>query len=61
MDTPYMTPREAAEYLRVTLPALRRLVAARAVPFCRITQRTMRFRQPELERALEKFTVRAMK
>lgn len=56
---PYVDARAAAEYLGITVPAVRRLVAARAIPYIHVTARCMRFRRCDLDRFMDSRLVRA--
>lgn len=56
---PYMDARAAAGYLGITVPAVRRLVAARAISYVHVTARCMRFRRCDLDRFMDSRVVRA--
>lgn len=58
-ESPYLTQREAAAYLRVNVRMLRELVGRRAVAFVRVSERNMRFRKADLDRFMDGRVVRA--
>ena len=53
-----LTKREIAKLLGLKPRGVECLMARRAIPFIRLSSRCIRFRWPEVEKALAKFTIR---
>lgn len=54
----WLTASEAAEYLRLHLKTVYRLTAKRIIPFCKVPGIGIRIDRQDLEKFLEKRTVR---
>ena len=54
----FLDPKQGAEYLSISLRAFRRLMSSGAFPVVRISARTQRVRQDDLDAFLERMTVR---
>ena len=53
LSSPWMTPRETAEYLQISLGTLRNWTSAHFVPFCK-KGRVVRYNRKTLDKWLEK-------
>lgn len=61
MGTTYETKQQLAERLGVSQRTINVWMATRRIPFCRITERVVRFVPSEVDAAMAKFIVRAGK
>lgn len=52
-ESPYFTPKEAAEYLKISLRTLDRWVAAFSIPYSPVTKKRRYFRKTDLDRFLD--------
>ncbi len=64
-DKTYATPgylrrRDAARFLGISLRTLSEWQRARVVPFIRVSHRITLFKLTDLERAMERFTIKAV-